>query len=291
VGGTNGQLTTEDGRTLAYRRVGSGPTLVCHPGGPGFSSLYLSNLGGLDAELELVLFDPRGTGGSSRPSDARAFQTDDYVADLELLRSHLELERMLLFGHSHGGIVAACYAARHPERVEQLILASSLARFFDEQRAAMKEWMDSRAGEPWYEDAKAALAAEEAGEFDGDEELAELALREFPFYFAEFGERERAYLESLRGDTPNGDPLKLFNAEIAGTFDLRPELVHISAPTLVVTGELDFITGPISAADFSNGIVGARTTVIPGAGHFVFVEAPDAFRAAVLSFLGVGARA
>jgi pimeloyl-ACP methyl ester carboxylesterase len=34
-----GGLTTGDGRTLAYRRVGSGPTLVCHGGGPGFSAL------------------------------------------------------------------------------------------------------------------------------------------------------------------------------------------------------------------------------------------------------------
>ena len=58
------RLTTADGRTLAYHRSGSGPTLVCHPGGPGFSSIYLGDLAGLGDELELVLLDPRGTGGS-----------------------------------------------------------------------------------------------------------------------------------------------------------------------------------------------------------------------------------
>jgi pimeloyl-ACP methyl ester carboxylesterase len=118
-------LTTADGRRLAYRRAGSGPMLVCHPGGPGFSSLYLGKLSGLGEHLELVLIDPRGTGGSDPPYDRRAFAIDDYVSDLEELRAHLGLERMLLFGHSHGGMVAMAYAARHPERVERLILAST----------------------------------------------------------------------------------------------------------------------------------------------------------------------
>jgi hypothetical protein len=38
---------TADGRTLSYRREGSGPLLVCHPGGPGFSSRYFGDLAGL----------------------------------------------------------------------------------------------------------------------------------------------------------------------------------------------------------------------------------------------------
>ena len=75
------------------------------------------------------------------------------------------------------------------------------------------------------------------------------------------------------------------------TFDLRPELPRIAAPTLVITGEVDFITGPLSAAELSEGITGAETVLLPGCGHFIFVEAPEAFRAAVLAFLGAGARA
>jgi pimeloyl-ACP methyl ester carboxylesterase len=45
-------LETLDGRRLAYRRTGEGPVLVCHGGGPGFSSLYLGDLAGLGDELE-----------------------------------------------------------------------------------------------------------------------------------------------------------------------------------------------------------------------------------------------
>jgi proline-specific peptidase len=284
-------LTTHDGRRLAYRRAGEGPALVCHGGGPGFSSLYLADLGGLADELELVLVDPRGTGGSTRPDDSRAYELDHYVADLEALRAHLGLDRLQLLGHSHGGMVAIAYAARYPDRVERLILASTLARFSPEQEAAMERAVESCCDEPWYEDARAALEAEAAGDFASDEELGELALREFPFYFARYGDLERAYLDTLREDTPNADALRLFNTEQVPVFDLRPDLMRITAPTLVIAGEDDFITGPPSAAEIGVGIAGARTVLLPNTGHFVFVEAPEAFRDAVLAFLGIGARA
>ena len=278
-------LTTADGRRLAYRRAGSGQTLVCHCGGPGFSSLYLGNLAGLDEDLELVLLDPRGTGGLDRPADPRAYAVDDYADDLEELREHLGVERIDLLGHSHGGVVAMAFAARYPERVGRLILASTLARWAPEQERAMNEAMAGHADEPWYEDALAALQAEQAGDFSSDEELGELAIREFPFYFAHFGEKEQAYLDTLREETPNADTLLLFNKEIFESFDLRPELQKITAPTLVVTGELDFITGPVCAAEISAEIADVRTEILPGAGHFIFVESPEAFRQAMLGFL------
>jgi proline-specific peptidase len=285
------ELKTRDGRRLAYGRTGDGPMLVCHGGGPGFSSLYLGDFAGLGAELELVLLDPRGTGGSTKPTDPRAYGIGDYVSDLEELREHLGLERLQLLGHSHGGIVAIAYAAQYPERIERLILASTLARFSPEQEAAMAKAVERHVDEPWYEDARAALEAESAGDFDSDEELAELTLREFPFYFARYGDEERAYLETLRSETPNGDALRLFNREQVPSFDLRPELARIAAPTLVIAGEQDFITGPLSAAELGEGIAGAETVLLPDTGHFVFIEAPDAFRQAVLAFLGVGAPA
>jgi len=245
----------------------------------------------LAEELELVLLDPRGTGGSTKPDDPRAYELDDYVADLEELRAHLGLEQLQLLGHSHGGVVAIVYAARHPDRVERLILASTLARFSPEQERAMAEAVERSAAEPWYEDGRAALEAESAGDFDSDEELGELALREFPFYFARYGDDERAYLETLRSEIPNADALRLFNTEQVPVFDLRPELKRITAPTLVIAGADDFITGPPSAAEIGEGIAGSRTVLLPNTGHFVFVEAPEAFREAVLAFLGVGARA
>jgi pimeloyl-ACP methyl ester carboxylesterase len=258
---------------------------VCHPGGPGFSSRYLGDLAGLGERLTLVLLNPRGSEGSGRPDDPRAYGTADYVADLEELRRHLGLERLWLLGHSHGGVVAQAYAAAYPARIDKLVLASTLARFAAEQEAEMERALAAKAGEPWYEDARAALEAEQAGEFTSDAELGELALREFPLYFARFGETEAAYLDTLRGEAPCADALKLFNAEVFATFDLRGDHADVAAPTLVLTGEEDFITGPVCARELAAGIAGAELAILPGAGHFVFVEAGRAFREAVLSFL------
>jgi proline-specific peptidase len=280
------KFVTKDGRKLTYRKMGTGPVLVCHPGGPGFSSSYFADLAGLWERFTLVMLNPRGTGGSDRPSDARAYQIDDYVADVEELRHHLGLDQMLLLGHSHGGVVAEAYAAAHSDRVHRLVLASSLARFAPEQEAAMRAGMDKRSGQPWYADAVAALDEEQEAKFTTDQELANIFLREFPLYFARYGEAEAGYADTLRSETINADALLLFNREIFNTFDLRDRLPSIKAPTLVITGDDDFICGPVCAAEISAAIPGSRKVIVGDSGHMIFIEQPQAFHDEVADFLG-----
>lgn len=272
---------------LTYAVRGAGPILVCHPGGPGYSSDYLRDLGGLDQTRTLVLLNPRGTGASDRPRDRGAYELDDYTNDLEDVRLHLGLEKMDLLGQSHGGIVAMDYSARFPRRVNRLLLVSTLARFGAPQREAMEAGMARRADQPWYADALAALAREQAGDFSTEEELGALTHQEMPFYFANYGDNERAYIESRAGETVNADALRLFNSDIFETFDLCPDLGRIRAGTLVVVGEDDFITGPASAGDMVEKIPNCDLVTLPG-GHYVFIESPDAFREAVLRFLEQG---
>jgi pimeloyl-ACP methyl ester carboxylesterase len=285
------RLTTADGRTLAYHRSGSGPTLVCHPGGPGFSSLYFADLAALGDELELVLLDPRGTGGSDPARDPGQYAIADYASDVEELREHLGLEQLLLFGHSHGGVVAVEYAASHPDRVERLILASTLPRHGPDQEAAMQRAVEARAGKPWYADAVDALQTELQGEFADGRELMELTRRMMPLYYADYGEREQRHVASLAGDSLCVDATRLWEKELWEHFDLRPLLPSLAMPTLVITGEQDFITGPACAAELTDGIPAAETVVLPGSGHMIFVEAPEEFREAVLGFLLAGRRA
>jgi proline-specific peptidase len=271
-----------DGRTLTYHRQGAGPVLVCHPGGPGFSSRYFDDLAGLADTFTLVLLDPRGTRDSDPPSDARAYTTSDYVADVDELRAHLGEERLDLLGHSHGGVVAAAYAAAHPLRVRRVVLANSLARIrVPEMEAAML----TRSDEPWYDDAREALDQEDAGDYTSSEELAELSRRFFPFYFAHFDEHARRYLERcIAPERPNPDALKLFNEGLE-TWDLRPDLAAIEAATLVLTGAEDFITGPACADDLARSIAGAQTVIVEDCGHFTFVERPERFREELTRFL------
>ena len=270
---------------MGYQKMGTGPVLVCHPGGPGFSSLYFGDLAGLWERFTLMLLNPRGTGNSGRPKDPRAYQIEDYVADVEELRVHLGLEKLLLLGHSHGGVVAQAYAARHPGRVQRLVLASTLARFGPPQQEAMREGMDTRSGQPWYQDAVAALAAEQEGKFSSDEEMAELVFRELPLYFAHYGAAEAGYLDTLKTEALNADTLKLFNKEIFEKFDLRGELGAITAPTLVITGEEDFICGPVCAEEIASGIKGAKKVIVGDSGHMIFVDQPEEFEREVAEFL------
>ena len=149
----------------------------------------------------------------------------------------------------------------------------------------MREGMEKRSGQPWYPDALAALEAEQEGKFSSDEEMAELVFRELPLYFAHFGEVEAGYLDTLKTETPNADTLKLFNKEIFGTFDLRGELGAIKAPTLVITGDEDFICGPVCAEEIAKGIKGARKVIVGDSGHMIFVEQPEEFQGEVAEFL------
>jgi proline-specific peptidase len=273
---------TQDGRKLAYRREGSGPLLVCHPGGPGLSSTYLADLGGLGATRTLILFDPRGTAGSDAPDEERAYDTSDYVADVDELREHLGVEQLDLLGHSHGGVVALAYGAAHPKRVRRLIAADSLVRLQRDEEERLKA---RHSDEPWYEDAQRALEQEDAGEYSSEAELQAIVRRFWPMYFATYDERAAEYIDTyLVGERANPDALKLFNEQIA-EWDMRGDLGAIEAPTLVITGEFDFICGPACAEDIAGGIKGAQKVLVEDCGHFTFVEKPDEFRATVEAFL------
>jgi proline iminopeptidase len=270
---------TQDGRTLAYRREGEGPLLVCHPGGPGFSSRYLADLAGLGETFTLILLDPRGTGGSD---PASSYATADYAADLEAVRTHLNVDQIDVLGHSHGGVAAAAYGARHPARVRRLILASTLVRIHpEEMEAAMQE----RSAEPWYEDAREALELEDAGAYETADELAEITRRFWPMYFAHYDDVARSYLEeSIVPERPNPDALHEFNEGIEA-WDMRDELPLIASPTLVITGARDFVTGPVCSEEIAEGIPAAELVIVPDCGHFTFVECPGRFREEVARFL------
>jgi len=74
----------------------------------------------LSERNQLIRYDERGCGLSQR--DVSGITFDDWVTDLEAVVDHLELEQFNLLGMSQGGLVATEYAARHPERVDKLVL-------------------------------------------------------------------------------------------------------------------------------------------------------------------------
>lgn len=254
--------------------------LVCHPGGPGASSRYLRDLGGLAAQLTLVCLDPRGTGRSDPPRDPSAYTLDHYVADLDELRAQLGLGRIALLGFSHGGMVAIRYAASYPERVERLVLASTSARRGEAQRVEAERLIAARAGEPWYAEAVAALESEEHAH-QTVEAMARLLKTMTPLFFSRWNAAAAEFVKSDFG-IDNVDALRFFNARPP---DLTSDLGRISSPTLVITGEEDFVCGPASGTEIAAGIGAARLVVIPDAGHMTYFEQPERFVVEVLTFL------
>jgi proline iminopeptidase len=279
-------LRTGDGRALAWREAGSGPPLVCHPGGPGCSGRYFGGLPELADERTLIVLDPRGTGDSDRPADGSAYDLEDYAADLEALREHLGLERIDVLGHSHGGFVAINWAGTHPERVGRLVLASTVSRFDDAIREARRRRVASHRGQPYFDDALAALEDHQAGRYANDEELRALYAREWRLLVPR-GIDGQGVAAGLARAGNNSDALRHFNEQVAAGMDQRPALGRIEAPTLVLVGELDPFGGA-SAREMAGALPDPTLVVLPGADHFAFLESDDrraAWSQAVLDFL------
>ncbi len=116
---------SSDGVTLAYSVVGSGPLLVMCDG--PFQSLRggwgSGAASGLVPRFRVVRFDHRGTGVSDR--EIIATDLDDQVADLEAVVAAASDPPVALLGYSHGAHAALTFAARHPERVSDLIVYGS----------------------------------------------------------------------------------------------------------------------------------------------------------------------
>lgn len=124
--------TTRDGVRLAYAIHGRGPPLVrsatwlTHLEHDWESPVWRHWLTALGERHTVLRYDERGCGLSDR--DVQDFSLETRVADLEAVIDAAGFERFALLGMSQGGPAAIGYAARHPERVTQLVLFATYAR-------------------------------------------------------------------------------------------------------------------------------------------------------------------
>lgn len=157
----HGLLDVGDGNHMyweVHNNPDGKPAAVVH-GGPG-SGKSTGLCRCFDpARYRVVLFDQRGCGrstphASEEDTDMSVNTTEHLMADMELLREYLGIERWLLFGGSWGSTLILAYAQRHPHRVSEIVLCGvtttrrseidwlyrGVARFFPE------EWERFRAG-------------------------------------------------------------------------------------------------------------------------------------------------
>ena len=119
-----GRLRVGDVHEIAYEQSGNpvGKPVVFLHGGPGGGTTPEMRRFFHPERYRVVLFDQRGCGRSTPAGELEENTTWHLVADLEALRSHLEIERWQLFGGSWGATLALAYAQRHPERVTEMVL-------------------------------------------------------------------------------------------------------------------------------------------------------------------------
>jgi proline iminopeptidase len=120
-----GFLETGDGHRIRCQEAGNPagkPVVVLH-GGPGSGIAPMARRHFDPDVYRIVLFDQRGSGRSTPDAgDLTANTLWHLVADMELLRARLGIERWQLFGGSWGATLALAYAETHPARVSEIIL-------------------------------------------------------------------------------------------------------------------------------------------------------------------------
>jgi proline iminopeptidase len=120
----SGRLVRDAPHNLYWEQSGNpnGQPVVFLHGGPGAGASPEHRRFFDPAHYRIVVFDQRGAGRSTPLGELSANTTPHLVADIEALRSHLGIDRWLVFGGSWGSTLALAYAEAHPERVTGLIL-------------------------------------------------------------------------------------------------------------------------------------------------------------------------
>jgi proline iminopeptidase len=274
---------TLNGVRIHYTVRGKGPVLIAHSGGPGADARDWGDFAKIDDFVTIVAIHPRGS-GLSESSAADAYLLSDYASDVEALRIHLSLDKPILMGWSHGGMVAQQFAFTYPDSLSKLILFDTSAyfgEFLNDVEAAVQAFKD----EPWFEDSLDALKKEWAGEYQTDDDMGRLWQREKKFYFNSFDTRAQAYARRTKDSLIKVAPLRVFNEMEAPTFDLRPSLKNIKVPTLIIVGRHDFITTVDMAAEMLKHIPNAQMEIFEESGHYGFVEEPEKFYRVVKAFV------
>jgi proline iminopeptidase len=278
-------VTGADGVRLAVHTRGSGPQVLCVPGGPGRASVYLGGLGGLDASYTLRLLDNRGTGSSELPADRDTLAFPRLADDVEAVRRALGLDRVDVLAHSAGCLVTMAWAAAHPSAAAALVLVTPPGRRTGDDAADIPAIRAARADEPWYAEAAEAAELLASGDVPGGlRREMERAAR--PFAYGRWDAAAQAHAAGTEAQMS----LRAWAGFDPGTgYDYEPmlaALASVSARVLVVVGDRDGLTGAVVGERVAARFADGRCVTIAGAGHYPWVDEPDAFAAAVREFLG-----
>lgn len=267
-----------DGVRIAYAVAGSGPPIVkaanwlTHLEYDLTTGAWNHWLRFLSGRSRLVRYDERGCGLSDW--DAADLSFDRWVEDLEAVVDTVGLERFTLLGMSQGGAVAIEYAARHPERVEKLILYGAFAGGIRARgtESQVRQW--------------SALA--EVIELGwGATNPAFRQLFTSLFMPGATDEQDRQFNELQRASCRPANAARLYRE--FGGIDVRQRMSDVRAPTLVLHARNDALVPIEVGRELATGIAGARFETLESRNHLLLANEPAwvRFRELVTHFIGL----
>ncbi|HEY2071262.1 MAG TPA: proline iminopeptidase-family hydrolase [Rhizomicrobium sp.] len=280
----SGMLSVPGGKVW-WRRLGDGPKppLVLLHGGPGMGHDYLLPLGSLAQGREIIFYDQLGCGRSDAPEEPQLYTIEQFATRLEVLREALKLPRIVLYGHSWGGILAIEYlASRKRLGVERLILSNALASARQANDGIFGLMSKMPGGER--------LVTLERGRDYGSPEYTTLA-NAFSDLHQCRADPKPPELEASIANAMQSPCVSIMaggGITITGNlknWDRRARLASFDMPTLIVTGEFDEIARDCHET-MRDAIPGARLAVMPGCSHLLMSEAPVAYNTLLRNFIG-----
>jgi len=263
--------TASDGAEIFWSARGQGHPLVLS--NPSFSTyrMWERQAEALSDRFRVIAWDYRGHGRSAAPADDAAYSLDQVVRDLgAVLDAAGDGGPAHLGGLSVGGIVSLSFALAHPGRVRSLLLFNTGPGFKNPD--ALAGWQKALE--------RAAVKLEEVGierYLEGRRATAEL-LGQHPD-----SEQARATREGVLASPVAG--LARFARRVAGPVpNLVDRLAELSLPALILVGEKDEAFQRASQV-MAAKLPGGCRVELPGAGHALNLDEPEAFLGEVLRFL------
>jgi proline iminopeptidase len=270
--------------SLHYVVAGHGPLVLVTSPGWGIGSLYLQRgLAPLEKTFTVVYLDTRGSGGSSRPADAKQMSMAVMADDIDRFRSYLGLDSVKLMGHSNGGSIALDYAERYPQRARKVVLIDPEV-LDDREAKATQRYLAL-----WHDDPRFKRAVEVAlndPDEDTDEQFEANLSQILPLYFSD----PTRYLPVFEQQYA-GSHLSVFAGKAQDAADkLTPrnqsrDYDKVQAKTLIISGTVDWVC-PVEVSErMQTRITGSKLSLYANVGHFPYIEEPTRFFSEVSQFL------
>jgi 3-oxoadipate enol-lactonase/4-carboxymuconolactone decarboxylase len=260
-GGAPVRIEGPGGAPVRIEGPGGAPVLVLANSLGASAAMWDAQMPVLRGRFRVVRYEHRGHGGT--PAPAGPCSIDDLGADLLGVIDQVGAERVSIAGVSLGGMVAMWLAARHPERVERLVLACTAPQL-----------LPARA---WTERAATVRAS-------GPSVLLETLLGRWftPGFIAGRPDVAAVVADMLAQVSSDG---YAGACDAIAAMDQWDDLARITAPTLVLAGASDPVCPPEIALRMHQAIAGSSLVVLPGASHLANIEQAERFTAALVDHL------